>query len=130
MGARDRALCVFYGLYTVVGFVAMGWMAVDFIVGHSDGGTSGVIGDFLRDATTNLATKFVYADLTLVWIALAGFMISEARRHRIRFVWAYIIGAPLLALAVSFPLFMLVRQLKLAAPGAGVETQRVRVAAE
>ena len=113
MSRRDRALCVFYGLFTAVGLVIMGALAVSYIVRHSGGGMSGVVTDFLHDALVNPAAGFIYADLTLVWIALAAFMVVEARRHRIRFVWAYIAGAPLLALCVSFPAFMFVRQVKI-----------------
>jgi hypothetical protein len=68
----------------------------------------------VRNALVNEASVFIYADLTLVWIALSVFMVVEARRLGIRYVWAYIAGAPLLALNVTFPLFMLVRQLKIA----------------
>ncbi|MGW1071750.1 DUF2834 domain-containing protein [Streptomyces sp. NPDC002537] len=124
---RDRSLCVFYGLFTVAGFVVMGWMAVAYVLEPHDGGPVGVVRDFLHDATTNLASQFVYADLTLVWIALAGFMIAEARRLGIRYVWAYIIGAPVLALCVSFTLFMLVRQLKKTAAAPSGERPRVAV---
>ena len=113
MSRRDRALCVCYGLFAAVGFAIMMSLAVSYVLEHSNSGIFGVAGDFLRDATANPATVFIYADLTLVWIALAAFMVVEARRHRIRYVWAYIIGAPLLALCVSFPAFMFVRQLKL-----------------
>ncbi|CAL9647257.1 hypothetical protein SUDANB176_06511 [Streptomyces sp. enrichment culture] len=112
---KDRALCLFYGLFTLGGALVMGAMAVTYVVRHSDGGPAGVVREFLDDALSNPASRFIYADLTLVWIALAGYMVVEARRHGIRFVWAYIAGAPLLALCVSFPAFMYVRQLKIAA---------------
>ncbi|MEV2255667.1 DUF2834 domain-containing protein [Streptomyces sp. NPDC050147] len=112
---RDRALCLLYGLSAVIGFAIMGTMAVVFVVQNADAGFFGVIENFLRDATSNLATQFVYADLVLVWAALAAYMIVEGRRHGIRHVWAYIVGAPLIALIVTYGLFMLVRQLKIAA---------------
>ncbi|MFE4371738.1 DUF2834 domain-containing protein [Streptomyces sp. NPDC056835] len=112
---QDRALCVFYGLFTLGGFAVMAGMAAGYVAGHLDGGPTGVVRDFLTEALGNLASRFIYADLTLIWLVLAGYMIVEARRHRIRHVWAYIVGAPALALCVSFPLFMLVRQLKIAA---------------
>ncbi|MBB1256019.1 DUF2834 domain-containing protein [Streptomyces sp. OF3] len=93
----------------------MGAMAVTFVIQNIDDGPLGVVVNFLRDALTNLAARFVYGDLVLIWAALGVFMIVEGRRYRIRHVWAYIVGAPALALAVSFPLFMYVRQLRIAA---------------
>ncbi|MGK5638779.1 DUF2834 domain-containing protein [Streptomyces sp. URMC 126] len=114
---RDRALCVLYGTTALVGCCVMGAMAVAFVVGHADSGPTGVVTDFLRDATANLASRFVYADLVLTWAALGAYMIVEGRRFGIRHVWAYIVGAPLLALIASYGLFMLVRQLRIAAAG-------------
>jgi hypothetical protein len=110
---RDRALCACYGLFAAGGFVIMVWLAVSYIVRHRGSGVFGVVTDFLHDALANPAAGFIYADLTLAWLALAAFMIVEARRLGIRHVWAYIAGAPLLALCVSFPAFMFVRQLKI-----------------
>ncbi|ADI03340.1 hypothetical protein SBI_00219 [Streptomyces bingchenggensis BCW-1] len=131
MRGRDRALCLFYGLFTVGGFLVMASMAVAYVLNHRENGPSGVVRDFLRDAVTNAASRFIYADLTLVWIALAGFMVVEARRLGIRYVWSYIIGAPVLALCVSFPLFMFIRQLKIAsaAKGAPSPSPSVRLSA-
>ncbi|MGI5347072.1 DUF2834 domain-containing protein [Streptomyces sp. CA-250714] len=115
MRGRDRALCLFYGLFSVGGGLVMGSMAVAYVLDHAHSGAFGLVRDFLRDASVNLAARFVYADLVLVWAALAVFMVLEARRLGIRHVWAYIVGAPVLALCVSFPVFMFVRQLKIAA---------------
>ncbi|MFD7406338.1 DUF2834 domain-containing protein [Streptomyces sp. NPDC059866] len=112
---RDRALCTLYGLFAVGGCLVMGTLAIVFVVRNADAGPLGVIENFLRDATRNLASQFIYADLALIWAALAAFMIIEARRLGIRHVWAYIVGAPALALVVSFSVFMYVRQLKIAA---------------
>ncbi|MGW4820653.1 DUF2834 domain-containing protein [Streptomyces sp. NPDC004227] len=112
---RDRALCVLYGLFAVVGLCVMGTMAVTFVIRNADAGFVGVIGNFLRDSTSNLASQFIYADLVLVWAAVGAYMIVEARRLGIRHVWAYIAGAPALAMIVTYGIFMFVRQLKIAA---------------
>jgi Terpene cyclase DEP1 len=111
---RDRVLCVCYGLGTAVGFLVMAGMALAYVLKQGDANLLRVAADFVREALSTLAGGFVYADLTLVWIVLAVFMVHEARRLGIRHVWAYIVAAPLLALAVSLPAFMLVRQLKIA----------------
>jgi hypothetical protein len=44
----------------------------------------------------------------------AVFMVLEARKHGIKFVWVYIAGGFLVAVSVTFPLFLLARELRLA----------------
>jgi magnesium-transporting ATPase (P-type) len=112
---RDRAVCLFYFLFAAFSFVAVVAIAAYYAYENRSHGALGVVGGFFRDALANPAAWFIYADLTLVWIALGFYMIGEARRLGIPYVWAYIAGAPLCALSVSFPAFMIVRQLKLAA---------------
>lgn len=111
---RDRALCLCYGLFAIVDLVIVCAIAILYAVEHRALGVAGVIGHFFQDALANPAAWFVYTDLTLVWIALTVYMIIEARRFGIRFVWLYVVAAPLSALSVSFPAFMFVRQLKIA----------------
>lgn len=115
MNQRDRALCVIYGALTMVDLLIMTVIGVIFVLDNFHDGFAGLIVDFVRDALSNSAGWFVYGDLTITWIALSVFMVFEARRRSIRFVWAYIAAAPLTALCVSFPAFMLARQLRLAA---------------
>ncbi|RKN77192.1 DUF2834 domain-containing protein [Streptomyces klenkii] len=116
---RDRSLCLFYGLFGLAGTLIMGALAVAFVRENLDAGPYGVIRNFIHDALTNLASQFIYADLVLIWAALSAFMIVESRRLGIRYVWAYIVGAPALALCASFSVFMYVRQLKIAAARTG-----------
>ncbi|MFJ9696317.1 DUF2834 domain-containing protein [Kitasatospora sp. NPDC101183] len=114
-GPGDAFLCRMYAVFTAVGTLVMGAMAVAFVLDHAEDGPLGVMDDFLRDATHSLASCFVYADLALIWAALGAYQVIEARRWRIRHVWAYIVGAPALALIASFSLFMYVRQRRIAA---------------
>ena len=39
-------------------------------------------------------------------------MVVEARKHGVRFVWAYIAGALTIAISVTFPLFLIARELR------------------
>ncbi|HKS45781.1 MAG TPA: DUF2834 domain-containing protein [Amycolatopsis sp.] len=127
---RDRTLCLCYGLFAIGDLVIVCAIAIRYVVEHSSLGVLGVIGHFFRDALTNPAAWFVYTDLTLVWIVLAVYMIVEARRFGIRFVWLYVIAAPLSALSVSFPAFMFVRQLKIATEATRVARSRAELPAE
>jgi hypothetical protein len=118
---RDRALCWCYALFTVLDLLAVSALALVYAARHRTEPPLALIGHFVRDALANPAAAFIYADVTLTWLALAVFMVVEARRLRIRWVWAYIAAAPLSALSASVPAFLFVRQLKIAAaaPPAG-----------
>jgi uncharacterized protein DUF2834 len=121
---KDRALCTCYALFAICDFLIMTPIAIVYIVQKHHAGIIGVVADFVREALSTPAGWFVYVDLTIAWIALAVFMVSEARRLGIRHVWAYIAAAPVTALGVSFPAFMFVRQVKIAAAAAITEIPR------
>lgn len=78
---------------------------------------------FLRDTTVTPASRSITADIVLLFLSAAILMVLEARRHGVRFVWAYIAGGFLIAISVTFPLFLIARERRLAA--AGSETPRL-----
>jgi Na+/phosphate symporter len=49
----------------------------------------------------------------LFFVAAAIFMVREARRLAIPHVWAYLVGGMLIAISVTFPLFLVAREFKL-----------------
>jgi hypothetical protein len=49
-------------------------------------------------------------------LAASALMVREARRIGVRFVWAYIVFAFLIAVSVTFPLFLIARETRMAAP--------------
>jgi Terpene cyclase DEP1 len=48
----------------------------------------------------------------LFFLAAAILMVTEARKHGVRFVWAYIVGGLAIAISVTFPLFLIARELR------------------
>ena len=48
----------------------------------------------------------------LFFLAAGIFMVVEARKHGVRFVWAYIAGGLTIAISVTFPLFLIARELR------------------
>jgi hypothetical protein len=40
-------------------------------------------------------------------------MVIEARKHGVKFVWAYIVGGGLITISVTFPLFLIAREVRL-----------------
>ena len=114
--ARNRQyLCLFYGLVAAVAFIAT-WIE---LVGHfqaaaglDDLGAAAL--RFVTETQVNHAARTVTIDLLMLSLAAMTFMVLEARRLGIRFVWAYIALGFLLAMSVTFPLFMIARERHLA----------------
>jgi hypothetical protein len=69
--------------------------------------------DFVRAAYVNAATASLSNDLFLLAGAACVFMAIEGRRIGLRYVWLYILLSGLIAISVTFPLFLLMRHLKL-----------------
>lgn len=71
---------------------------------------------FLTDLKANPASRSISIDLALFLLAAAFWMVLEARRIGLRFVWAYVVFAFLIAISVTFPLYLIARELRLASP--------------
>jgi hypothetical protein len=73
---------------------------------------------FWRDAKIIPASRFITADVLLFGLAAIILMVTEGRKHNVRFVWAYVAGGFLVAISVAFPLFLIARELRMGAyPG-------------
>lgn len=69
---------------------------------------------FFQDLTVTAASRSFSADLLLFFLSAAILMTVEARKHGVRFVWVYIIAGVLIAISVTFPLFLIARELRIA----------------
>lgn len=101
------------GLYAVIAFIALVATWSQNVSYHG----SEVFRRFLPDTAVTAASRSIAADISMLFVALAILMVLEARRHHIRFVWAYIVGGCLIAISVTFPLFLIARERQLAAQG-------------
>lgn len=84
---------------------------------------------FIQDAGVDLATGFVVfwpallanhattsitVDIFLFIVAVMTWMVLEARKLEIRFVWVYIVLSFVIGVSVMFPLFLVARERALA----------------
>jgi hypothetical protein len=69
---------------------------------------------FWGETKANPASRSVTVDIVLFALAAAILMVIEARKHNVKFVWAYIVGAFIIAISVTFPLFLIAREVKIA----------------
>jgi hypothetical protein len=83
-----KVLCIAYGAIAVAALIAT-W---------SQGGPYAhsihafVVG-FWSDTKVTSASRFIAADILLFGLAATILMVTEARKHNVRFVWAYIAAA-------------------------------------
>lgn len=104
-------LTVFYGLVAIVALAAT-WSQNLFYFQGGHGPADGLMAfvRFVTDTRVNPATRSVTVDLALVCLAAMTFMILEARRLGIRYVWAYVALGFLVAISVTLPLFLIARE--------------------
>lgn len=116
MAAQRRCLIGFYALVAVIALVATWGQNLQYVWQM---GEFSELNQFLPDLRINPASRSISVDIALFLLAAAAFMVGEARRLGVRFVWAYILFGFLVAISVTFPLFMIARELRLQRGAAG-----------
>lgn len=110
LSGRDAVLCASYGILAVGALVVTQVQLVRFLRQPDNGGVWG----FVTDGFVNPAAAFLTSDLLIVAVAALVYMVVEARRIGLRFVWTYVAVSIVIAISVGLPLFLLARQLTLA----------------
>jgi hypothetical protein len=117
---RSRLLlCAAYAATAVLALIATWSQNVSYFR-PEEGRFLGFIfatGRFWPDTLATPASVSITVDLALFLLAAVGFMLIESRRLGIRFVWLYVVLGLLIAISVTFPLFLIVREWRLAARG-------------
>lgn len=111
--SRSRSMWVgFYALVALAALVAT-WSQNLAYFGGPD--SAEALARFALDTRVNAASRSITVDIGLFFLAAAPFMLREGRRVGVRFVWLYFVFGMLVAISVTFPLFMLARELRLEA---------------
>ncbi|MEI5585478.1 MULTISPECIES: DUF2834 domain-containing protein [unclassified Agromyces] len=72
--------------------------------------------DFIGDlVSSGPAVSSITTDLLVVAVAGSVLIVVESRRLGMRFAWAYLVGSALTAFAFTFPLWLAMRERRLAA---------------
>jgi hypothetical protein len=71
--------------------------------------------EFWRDTLVTPAGISIIVDFFLFLLVVVAWMVLEARRLAIRFVWVYVILGVLIAISVTAPLFLIARERRLRA---------------
>jgi hypothetical protein len=110
MTNTDRKLCTAYGAIAVLALLGTWSQNLAFFALPEKNG----LADFMRATFANPAAASITLDLLFLCLAAVIWMLVEARRLAIRGVWFYIAFSFLIAISVTFPLFLIARQVRLA----------------
>ena len=109
MPVSRKLLCAVYATIAIAALIATWSQNAAYF-----NNIAGFFTDFMADTKVTPASRSISVDILFFFLAAAIFMVIEARKHGVRFVWAYIVGGVLIAISVTFPLFLLARELRLA----------------
>jgi len=110
MTRTRQTLCVFYGLIALTALVMTWSQNLLYFTGPNPAG----MGAYIADLKVSGAARSFTVDIGLFLLAGTGLMVAEARRLGVRFVWLYVILGFGIAISVTFPLFLIARERRLA----------------
>ena len=110
MSRTRQILCMFYGLVALIALIATWSQNLLYFTGSDAAG----FGRYILDLKVNGAARSFTVDIGLFLLAGTALMVVEARRLGIRFVWLYVILGFAIAISVTFPLFLIAREMRLA----------------
>ena len=118
MTRTSQLLCVFYALVALTALY--GTMSENLQYASSFprflAQFPSILPQFLTDMKANPASRSISIEISLFLLAAAALMVREAQRIGVLFVWAYIVFAYLIAASVTFPLFLIAREIRMASP--------------
>jgi hypothetical protein len=123
MPRNRQIVCLAYATIALLALFAT-WSQNLSYFRPEDGALVGFIlatGRFWPETLATPASVSITVDIALFTLAASIFLILEARRLGIRFAWAYVLFGLLVAISVTFPLFLIARERRLAQTGGAVE---------
>jgi hypothetical protein len=111
MPTSRKVLCAVYALIAVAALIATWSQTVAYL--HS--GPADFFVNFWHDAKVTASARNITADILMFGLSAAVLMVIEARKHGVRFVWLYILGGFIIAVSVTFPLFLIAREMRIGA---------------
>ena len=111
MPVSRKGLCLVYGVIALLALAGTWGNNVHYL--HL--GWVGANVRFWQETMANPASRSITADLMFLVLALVVWMLLEARRLGMRGVWLYVVFGVLVAISVTFPVFLVQRERALAA---------------
>jgi hypothetical protein len=104
----SKALCAVYAVISIAALIAT-WSQN---AAYFDNPGRFLV-DFLNDSRVTPASRSLTVDIVLFFLAAGILMVVEARKHGVKFVWLYILGGFAIAISVTFPLFLIAREMRI-----------------
>src|ERR1700754_1254252 len=103
----SKIVCVVYGAIAIAALIATWSQNLAYFDNPGR-----FLADFLNDSRVTPASRSLTVDIVLFFLAAAILMVVEARKHGVKFVWLYILGGFAIAISVTFPLFLIAREMR------------------
>jgi hypothetical protein len=104
----SKALCAVYAVISIAALLATCSQNAAYF-----DNPAGFLLDFLNDSRVTPASRSLTVDIVLFFLAAGILMVVEARKHGVKFVWLYILGGFAIAISVTFPLFLIAREMRI-----------------
>ena len=105
-----KLLCFIYLVFAILGGILPTLANIDFMQNYGPGFD---LGKFIELANINPAAESLSRDLTISAGAITIWILTEARRLRIKNLWIVILTTFTIAFAFSAPLFLFLRERRL-----------------
>lgn len=113
MKSQSAKLQVLYGICALAGIICTMYFNIHFIIEH--GGFS--LETFITENYVNNASGSISNDFLVILVVFLIWSFVEAKRIAMPYWWVYILLTFSVALAFSFPLFLLMRERHLGKSG-------------
>ena len=110
MSRARQMYCVFLALVSLTALLMTWSQNLLYFTGANPAG----FGQYLLDLKATGAARSFTVDIGLFLLAAVGLMVAEARKLGMRFVWVYVLLGFGIAISVTFPLFLVAREIRLA----------------
>lgn len=104
---RQTVLCALYALIALAALIGTGAQIQPYLALGVVGGNM----QFWQDTLANAASRFITVDIMFVFLVVWWWMLTEARRLKMRGYGWYFPASLLIAFSATLPLFMLHREL-------------------
>jgi len=111
MSGTRQYLCLFYAAIALVALVATWSQNLTYYIGDHPAADPL---QYLLDLKASAAARSFTVDIGFFLLAGTGLMVVEARKLGIKWVWLYVIFGFIIAISVTFPLFLIAREMRLA----------------
>ena len=104
----SKLLCAVYALTSIGALIATWSQNLAYVDAPN------FISAFANDTKVTPAARSLTVDLFLLGFPAVVLMVTESRKHGVKYVWAYVLAGVVTAISVTFPLFLIARELRIA----------------